>query len=81
MRRGRWLSARVSEVNLRNPALNLSKSLQFSAIHHLAQWDENHAGENVDRPSVWAQSECDTLQQENQAYTGNNHHDEDMGHN
>jgi hypothetical protein len=31
----------------------------------------NHDGENVDRPSVSAQSECETLQQENQAYVRN----------
>jgi hypothetical protein len=39
----------------------------------------NHDGENVDRPSVSAQNGCETLLQENQAYTKNNHHDEDVG--
>jgi hypothetical protein len=47
----------------------------------LAEWDVNHVGKNVDHPSVLAQSECRTLQQENQAYVGNDHHDEDVGHN
>jgi hypothetical protein len=41
----------------------------------------NLNGENVDRPSVLAQSECKMLQQENRAYTGGNHHDENVGHN
>jgi hypothetical protein len=41
----------------------------------------NHDGENVDRPSVLAQSECMTLQQENHAYTGDDHHDEDVSRN
>jgi hypothetical protein len=41
----------------------------------------NHDGENVDHPSVSAQSECETLQQEKQAYTGNEHHDEDVDRN
>jgi hypothetical protein len=41
----------------------------------------NHDGENVDCPSVSAQSECETLQQENEGYAGNDHHDEDVGHN
>jgi hypothetical protein len=39
----------------------------------------NHDGENVDRPDVSAQSECEPLQQGNQAYAGNNHHVEDVG--
>jgi hypothetical protein len=39
----------------------------------------NHDGENVDRPSVSAQSESETLQQKNQAYVRNDHHDEDVG--
>jgi hypothetical protein len=47
----------------------------------LVKWDMNHDEENVDRPSVSAQSECETLQQKKQAYTGNNHHDEDVGSN
>jgi hypothetical protein len=38
----------------------------------------NHDGDNVDHPSVLAQSGCRTLQQENQAYTGNDYHDEDV---
>jgi hypothetical protein len=37
--------------------------------------------ENVDRLSVLTQSECKILQQENCAYAGDDHHDEDMGHN
>jgi hypothetical protein len=41
----------------------------------------NHDGKNVDRLSVSAQSECVALQQEKQAYAGNDHHDEDVGHN
>jgi hypothetical protein len=57
------------------------KFSQSFAPHHLSEWDVNHDGENVDRPSVSAQSECTTLQQENQAYVGNDHHDEDMGRN
>jgi hypothetical protein len=44
----------------------------------LAEWDVNHDGESVDRPSVSAQSGKMTLQRENQAYTGNSHHDEDV---
>jgi hypothetical protein len=51
------------------------------APHHLVKWDMNHDGESVDRPSVSAQSGGRTLQQENQAYTRNDYHDEDMGHN
>jgi hypothetical protein len=45
----------------------------------LNEWDENHNGENVDRPSVSTQNGCETLLQEKQAYAGNNHHDEDVG--
>jgi hypothetical protein len=52
---------------------------QFFAPPILNQWDENHDGENVDHPSVWAQSECKTVQQENHAYAENDHHDEDVG--
>jgi hypothetical protein len=37
--------------------------------------------ESMDRPSVWAQSGCKTLQQENHAYASYDHHDEDVGHN
>jgi hypothetical protein len=44
-------------------------------------WDENHDGKNVDRPSVSAQNGYETLLQENQAYAGNDHNDEDVGHN
>jgi hypothetical protein len=51
------------------------------APHHLTEWDVNHDGENVDYPSVSAQSECETLQQEKQAYVGNDHHDKGVGHN
>jgi hypothetical protein len=46
----------------------------------LAEWDVNHDGENVGHPDVSAQSVCEPLQQENQAYAGNDHHDEDVGH-
>jgi hypothetical protein len=60
----------VSEINLRNLALN-----------HLTKWDVNHDGENVDHPSISAQSLCETLQQENQVYAKNDHHDEDVGRN
>jgi hypothetical protein len=35
----------------------------------------------MDRASVLAQSECKTLQQENRAYAGDDHHDENIGHN
>jgi hypothetical protein len=35
----------------------------------------------VDHPSVSAQSGCMNLLQENQAYMGNDHHDEDVGRN
>jgi hypothetical protein len=41
----------------------------------------NHDRENVDHPSVSAQSGCRTLQQKNQAYARNDHHDEDVSHN
>jgi hypothetical protein len=41
----------------------------------------NHDGENVDRPSVSPQGGGRTLQQENQAYVRNDHHDEDLGYN
>jgi hypothetical protein len=41
----------------------------------------NHNGENMDHPSVSAQSGCRTLQQENQVYVGNDHHDEDVSRN
>jgi hypothetical protein len=34
----------------------------------------------VDHPSVLSQSGGRTLQRENQAYVGNDHHDEDVGH-
>jgi hypothetical protein len=44
----------------------------------LAKWDVNHDGESVDHPSVLAQGESEILQQENWAYTGNDHHDEDV---
>jgi hypothetical protein len=54
-------------------------SSQFLAPHYLAQWDVNHDGGNVDRLDVWSQSECVKLLQENQAYAGNDHHDEDVG--
>jgi hypothetical protein len=39
----------------------------------------NHDRENMDRPVVSAHSGCKTLQQENYAYVGNDHHDEDVG--
>jgi hypothetical protein len=45
----------------------------------LIEWDVDHDVENVDRPSVSAQSGCRTLKQKNQAYVRNDHHDEDMG--
>jgi hypothetical protein len=51
------------------------------APHHLAEWDVNHDGESVDRPSVSTQSGEGTLQRKNQAYVGNDYHDEDVGHN
>jgi hypothetical protein len=51
------------------------------AQHHLTKWDVNHDGKNVDRLSVSAQSECETLKQEKQAYAENDHHDKDVGHN
>jgi hypothetical protein len=35
----------------------------------------------VDYPSVLAQSECKTLQHENCAYAGDDHHDENVGRN
>jgi hypothetical protein len=41
----------------------------------------NHDRENVDHPSVLAQSECKVLQQENRAYAGDDHHDENVGRN
>jgi hypothetical protein len=41
----------------------------------------NHDRESVDCPSVSAQSGERTLQWENQAYTGNGHHNEDVGRN
>jgi hypothetical protein len=47
----------------------------------LDEWDVNHDVENVDHPSVSAQSGCTILQQENQAYVRNNHHDEDVSRN
>jgi hypothetical protein len=56
------------------------KSSQFFALHHLAEWGMNHDRENMDRLDVSAQSGCKTLQQKNQAYAGNDHHDEDVGH-
>jgi hypothetical protein len=43
--------------------------------------DVNHDEESVDRPNDLAQSGGMALQQENQAYTGSDHHDEDVGHN
>jgi hypothetical protein len=39
----------------------------------------NHDWKNVHRLGVSAQGECDKLQQKNQAYAGNDHHDEDVG--
>jgi hypothetical protein len=36
-------------------------------------------GKNVDHSDVWAQSECEKLQQKNQTYAENDHHDEDVG--
>jgi hypothetical protein len=36
----------------------------------LAEWDMSYNGENMDCPSVSAQSECETLQRENQEYMG-----------
>jgi hypothetical protein len=59
----------------------MRRSSQSFAPYHLSEWDMNHDGENVDHSSVLAQSECKTLQQENHAYTGDNHHDENVGHN
>jgi hypothetical protein len=59
----------------------MRKSSPSFTLHQLIEWDMNHDGENVDRPTVLAQSECNTLQQENYAYTGNDHHDEDVGRN
>jgi hypothetical protein len=47
----------------------------FEPVGQEPQW------ENVDCPSVGPQSECKTLQQENHAYVGNDHHNEDVGHN
>jgi hypothetical protein len=44
------------------------------------EWDENHDGGNMDHPSVSAQNGCETLVQENRAYAGYDHHDEDMCH-
>jgi hypothetical protein len=41
----------------------------------------NHDGKNVDRLSGLAQSKCKTLQQKNHAYAGDDHHDENVGHN
>jgi hypothetical protein len=41
----------------------------------------NHDGENMGHPSVSTQSGERTLHRENQAYAGNDHHDEDVGHN
>jgi hypothetical protein len=41
----------------------------------------NHDGESVERPSALTQSGERTLQRENQAYVGNDHHDEGMGRN
>jgi hypothetical protein len=40
-----------------------------------------HDGKNVDHPSVLAQSDCKTLQQENRAYAGDDHHDDNVGRN
>jgi hypothetical protein len=34
-------------------------------VHERTEQDENHDGENVDRPSVSAQNRCETLMQEN----------------
>jgi hypothetical protein len=51
---------------------------QFFVPHHLAKWDVNHDGENVDCTGVSTQIECETLQQENQTYLENDHHDEDV---
>jgi hypothetical protein len=39
----------------------------------------NHDVESVDRPSVSAQSGRRTLQWKDQAYAGNDHHDENVG--
>jgi hypothetical protein len=47
----------------------------------LAKWDVNHDGKNVERSSVSTQGGERTLEWENQAYVGNGHHDEDVGHN
>jgi hypothetical protein len=47
----------------------------------LVEWDVNDDEESVDRPSVSAQGGGMTLQQENQAYAENDHHDEDVGQN
>jgi hypothetical protein len=59
----------------------MRRSSQSFAPHHLSEWDVNHDGENVDRPSVLAQNECKTLQQENRAYAGDDPHEEDVGRN
>jgi hypothetical protein len=84
MRKGRWFSAGVSEINLRNPTLNHVTRRDFYSPLHLTtwpEWDVNHDGESVDHPSVSAQSGGRTLQRENQAHAGNGHHDEDVGRN
>jgi hypothetical protein len=38
----------------------------------------NQDVENMDHQCVSAQSEYETLKQKNQAYAGNDHHDEDV---
>jgi hypothetical protein len=54
---------------------------QSFTLHHLIKWDVNNDRENVNRLSVWAQSEYKSIQQENWAYTGNDHYDEDVSRN
>jgi hypothetical protein len=39
----------------------------------------NHDEENMNHPSVLAQSECNTFQQKNRAYARDDHHDENVG--
>jgi hypothetical protein len=45
----------------------------FSRVGREPRWG------NVGRPGVSAQSECETLEQKNQAYARKDHHDEGVG--
>jgi hypothetical protein len=65
MRKGRWLSTGVSEINFRNATLNHTTWEDLHSLLHLTMWTSGMLttiGKHMDILSVWAQSECKTIQ-------------------